>query len=318
MKESRVGHEQALVAHDEPAEGAEPRKGTLDDPAVTVAAQLPPVLMGGVRVIRVGGEERLDPALGEPRPQPVGVIGPVGDQPVGALAGRPGVCARGTAMVASVRSRSVTSCGDAESRCAPSGVPAPSTTTIHLVPLPRLVFPTAAPPFSPGRSCRRRNTRPSAACPCHGDRRGTPATTRATSRRLPNRAGGANTSPGSRIVRAPRSTARPSRAPRESRRSISGRPRAGARPAATASVWGGTCAPGPTVHWKVPATSPTFASALLWSPSATPHRGYQPGRGFETSSSQSVVERSRTGRSPAVLLRPIDDPAATGIARSAI
>src|SRR5262249_37504167 len=34
----------------------------------------------------------------------------------------------------------------AESRWHASGTPSPSTTTIHLVPLPRLVFPTPAPP----------------------------------------------------------------------------------------------------------------------------------------------------------------------------
>src|SRR5439155_1663122 len=50
-------------------------------------------------------------------------------------------------MVASVVSASCVSCGDAEQRCFPKGRPWPSTTTIHFVPLPRLVFPTPAPIF---------------------------------------------------------------------------------------------------------------------------------------------------------------------------
>src|SRR6516164_397392 len=36
----------------------------------------------------------------------------------------------------------------------PRGRPRPSTTTIHFVPLPRLVFPTPQPLFSPERNCR--------------------------------------------------------------------------------------------------------------------------------------------------------------------
>src|SRR5579859_3462782 len=57
-------------------------------------------------------------------------------------------------MVASVVSASRVSCGDAEQRCFPRGRPRPSTTTIHFVPLPRLVFPTPQPLFSPERNCR--------------------------------------------------------------------------------------------------------------------------------------------------------------------
>lgn len=59
----------------------------------------------------------------------------------GLVRGRPGP-ERFTLTVSSVFSRSLTSDGDAESRYAPSGVPAPSTSTIHFVPFPRLVLPT--------------------------------------------------------------------------------------------------------------------------------------------------------------------------------
>src|SRR5438552_2901060 len=42
-------------------------------------------------------------------------------------------------------------------------MPSPSASTIHFVPLPRLVFPTARPPFWRVRNCRLRNSHPSAA-----------------------------------------------------------------------------------------------------------------------------------------------------------
>ena len=45
----------------------------------------------------------------------------------------------------------------------PSGRPPPSTSTIHFVPLPRLVLPTASPPFWLGRSCHPETSRPTSA-----------------------------------------------------------------------------------------------------------------------------------------------------------
>lgn len=62
---------------------------------------------------------------------------------------------RGTLTASRVCSASFTSAGAAEARTLPKGIPWPSTTTIHFVPLPFLVFPTQAPPFLPVRSCRR-------------------------------------------------------------------------------------------------------------------------------------------------------------------
>src|SRR5258708_10016095 len=45
----------------------------------------------------------------------------------------------------------------------PSGRPSPSTSTIHFVPLPRLVLPTAEPLFSLERSCRPGTSLPTSA-----------------------------------------------------------------------------------------------------------------------------------------------------------
>jgi hypothetical protein len=58
-----------------------------------------------------------------------------------------GPLARGTLTSASVASASVTSPGETPSSRTPSGRPPPSTSTIHFVPLPRLVLPTAEPLF---------------------------------------------------------------------------------------------------------------------------------------------------------------------------
>jgi len=53
----------------------------------------------------------------------------------------------GTRTVAKVRLNNFTSAGEADSKSFPRGIPWPSTTTIHFVPLPRLVLPTHAPLF---------------------------------------------------------------------------------------------------------------------------------------------------------------------------
>ena len=73
---------------------------------------------------------------------------------LGRFFGRPRP-ARGTLTASRVCSASFTSAGDAEARMLPRGTPWPSTTTIHFVPLPFLVFPTQAPPFLPVQSYRR-------------------------------------------------------------------------------------------------------------------------------------------------------------------
>jgi hypothetical protein len=67
---------------------------------------------------------------------------------------------RGTFTSASELSAKLTSAGEALASCAPSGMPWPSTTTIYFVPLPRLVGPTPAPPFSRSQSCRPGRFRP--------------------------------------------------------------------------------------------------------------------------------------------------------------
>jgi hypothetical protein len=57
-------------------------------------------------------------------------------------------------------SASVTSLGEALSSRTPNGRPSPSTSTIHFVPLPRLVFPTAAPFFAGAKLPSRKASSP--------------------------------------------------------------------------------------------------------------------------------------------------------------
>src|SRR5690606_40624584 len=73
------------------------------------------------------------------------------------------VCSSDLGTVSRIPSTSVTSAGEALSAPHASGTPWPSPTTNHLVPLPRLVFPTQSPLFLPARnfqigraSCRER------------------------------------------------------------------------------------------------------------------------------------------------------------------
>ncbi len=59
-----------------------------------------------------------------------------------------------TKLSASVRCTSFTSCGEALSAHTATGRPEPSATAMILVPLPRFVLPTPAPPFLPARRSR--------------------------------------------------------------------------------------------------------------------------------------------------------------------
>jgi len=64
----------------------------------------------------------------------------------GRFRGLPGP-SRGTLISSISGGASFTSAGDAEASWPPRGTPLPSTTTIHFVPLPRLVLPTHSPLF---------------------------------------------------------------------------------------------------------------------------------------------------------------------------
>ena len=150
MKEASIGGDQSLIAHHQTAEMAKPRERALDNPPPAIPPQLPAVLMGRPPMIAAGRDNGLNPPASQAGPHGIAVLARSAIKRSGRLRGRPGLPGRPTAIVSSVCSRRVTSAGDAASRYAPNGVPAPSTRTIHFVPLPRLVLPTLGPPFSPG------------------------------------------------------------------------------------------------------------------------------------------------------------------------
>ena len=119
-------------------------------------------------------------------------------------------CLSGTPNASSACAISFTSAGEAESRCAPNGVPAPSTTTSHFVPLPRLVLPTLSPPFWPVQNCHRQNTHPIAVCLHHPVQSVTHATDSRTRLVLPSLASVANTLMNYHILLAAPTTVHPS------------------------------------------------------------------------------------------------------------
>src|SRR5512143_3027290 len=126
---------------------------------------------------------------------------------------RPG---RGTFTCSRVASISLTSAGEAEASVPPIGTPWPSTTTIHFVPLPRLVLPTNSPLFSPEQSCRRRRSLPSLNTASHPARLIALARYPARYPNLPKVLDAASRSLGLGIVRAGRASGHRFVAPRES------------------------------------------------------------------------------------------------------
>ena len=107
----------------------------------------------------------------------------------------------------------ITSPGEAISSRTPSGRPPPSTNTIHFVPLPRLVLPTAEPPFWPERSCRPETSLPTAAGLRHRVLPATLAMRRATHPAPPNASTVASRSPETDTCRAKNATPHRSAAP---------------------------------------------------------------------------------------------------------
>ena len=91
----------------------------------------------------------------------------------------------------------------------------PSTSTIHFVPLPRLVLPTAEPPFWLERSCHPGKPRPIAAILLHPGRRAVYAKRRAKHPALPTASTAASMSRERDICRAGSAKPPQSTTPRE-------------------------------------------------------------------------------------------------------
>ena len=177
------------MANEESAELTEPGVGAFDDPAALISSEFSSVLVSPVLAVFAIRDDQVSTAFFESFAQRIGVVGAVGDYAFGLCRGRP--LGRGTLTSASVASASVTSPGEALSSRTPSGRPSPSTSTIHFVPLPRLVLPTAEPPFSLERSCRPGTSLPTSADLRHRAHPVAFARHRAADRALPERSAGA-------------------------------------------------------------------------------------------------------------------------------
>jgi len=113
------------------------------------------VLVLSLLVVLAVRNDEVDASLLEPLAQRIGVVGALGDRAF-RLYSRPTFGARNLDFgERGFRKRNFS--GEPLSSRTPSGRPPPSTSTIHLVPLPRLVLPTAEPPFFAGAKLPSRN-----------------------------------------------------------------------------------------------------------------------------------------------------------------
>jgi hypothetical protein len=147
MEESLKYGEDAVVADLDAAEILQPGVGGLDFPALSVASQLAFVLEAAVADVLPVGNDQLRTLPFQSPAQWIGVIAPVGyDAPqVGtrASASRPG---HAHLLEGALREPAFGNLRGPKLHSDRYALP--STTTMHFVPFPRRVFPTAEPPFS--------------------------------------------------------------------------------------------------------------------------------------------------------------------------
>ena len=151
------------MTNQQPAELPQPGISSFNDPAALIASQFASILVTPEFVVVAVRHDQFNTTFLEPLTKRIRIIGRSAITRWGLCRGRP--LQRGTRTWSSVASASVTSLGEALSSRTPSGIPLPSTSTIHFVPLPRLVLPIAEPPFSPVQNCRRERLRPTSAAP---------------------------------------------------------------------------------------------------------------------------------------------------------
>jgi hypothetical protein len=85
MKEGLINLKRAIVAHDQAAEVAEPRKGSLDDPAAPIAAQRPTILGGRLSPVFAMRGNQFDAARCQLPPQRIAIVASVRDEAPGVL-----------------------------------------------------------------------------------------------------------------------------------------------------------------------------------------------------------------------------------------
>ena len=104
--------------------------------------------------------KKIDSSFPQTLARRIAVVCLVADHSLGTGSG-PSRSSFGDFDFCNVFSRSLISAGEAESVWLPRGRPLPSTSTMHFVPFPRLVFPTPAPLFLPERSLHQQTPLPS-------------------------------------------------------------------------------------------------------------------------------------------------------------
>ena len=87
MNERQIHGRLPLIADVQPAEVSDPGDRPLDDPALSIASQLPPILRGSPDPIDPMRAYQLDGTSTETSSEGVTVVGAIGDDPFGLLPG---------------------------------------------------------------------------------------------------------------------------------------------------------------------------------------------------------------------------------------
>jgi len=154
-----------IVANQQATKVAKPGEGPFHLPAFAIASQLPAIVERRFFAAFSMRHNQQDASFEQAPAQGIAVVTAFAITRKGMLRGLPRLW--GTEIFWSVLSAKVTSAGLAEASWLPKGTPEPSTTTIHFVPLPRLVSPTPKPLFWPARNWRPENFLPNPRCRGH-------------------------------------------------------------------------------------------------------------------------------------------------------
>jgi hypothetical protein len=146
MEEGVIHAQGSVIANHQPAIIAQPGKGPFHLPSFVEATHHAPVVERRRPAALAMRTDQEDASIDEPLAQWIAVVTPVGNDPQRSLL-RPAWTAAWNQIASRVVSANFTSAGEALVRWLPKGTPWPSTTTIHFVPLPRLVLPIPSPLF---------------------------------------------------------------------------------------------------------------------------------------------------------------------------
>src|SRR5579863_3434162 len=238
MKERTIDLQRTVVAYYQAPEVSEPADRAFDHPAFSVPAQRSAILRGCTNAVLLVRTDQFDPATPQTSAQRIAVVRSVGNHPFRLLARTPRVMPSAYADRRQRRLREFDLRRGCRTRWSPRGTPVPSTTTIHFVPLPRLVFPTPQPLFSRKQNCRPKTTRSSPVARARSTRSKTCARYSAKRPAPPSRAAAASRSRDADIGPASPASGRRSAESRESLPAPDGSRSTGGHPCGAGAVWG--------------------------------------------------------------------------------